>query len=262
MITKLDKEFIRSLAREGKREDGRAFGEVRPLAIEIGYAKNAEGSALVTIGETKVLVGVKLSVGEPFADTPNEGVLIVNAELGPKASPEFETGPPGVEAIELARVVDRGIRESKCIDLGALCVTPKEKVWMIAVDIDIINDAGNLIDAAGMAAIAALYDAKIPELDEDGRPVFGTKAGKLKLRHVPVPVTVYKIGGALMLDADFEEAQAADARLTVTSVDGYLCAMQKGGTGNFKTAEVVRAVEIAYEKATGLREQVKQAAGI
>lgn len=262
MITKIDKEFIRTMAKEGKREDGRTFEQFRPLTVELGYAKNAEGSALVTLGETRVLAGVKLSVGEPFADTPNEGVLIVNAELGPKASPEFETGPPREEAVELARVIDRGIRESKCIDLEALCITPKEKVWIVNIDIDPINDAGNLIDASGVAAIAALYDAKIPELDGDGVPIFGTSAGKLKLKHVPVPVTVFKINGALVLDADFEEAAAADSRLTVTSVDGFLCAIQKGGEGNFKTSEVVRGVELAYKKARELREVVKQAVGV
>ena len=215
----------------------------------------------MTLGATKVLVGVKLSVGTPFADTSDEGVLMVNAEFGPKASPEFETGPPGVDSIELSRVVDRGIRESKCIDLNALCITPKEKVWMVSVDIDIINDAGNLIDAAGIAAIAALFDARLPEIDEEVRPVFGTKKGKLKISKIPVPVTVYRINGALVLDADFEEVEAAECRLTVTSVDGFLCAMQKGGAGNFKTAEVVQAVEMAYAKAVPLREAVKQAIG-
>ncbi|MBI4017577.1 MAG: exosome complex protein Rrp42 [Candidatus Aenigmarchaeota archaeon] len=262
MITKLDKEFIRTLARDGKRENGRRFDEFRPLKIELGYAKNAEGSALVTLGETRVLAGVKLSVGTPFADTANEGVLMVNAELGPKASPEFEAGPPSAQAIELARVIDRGIRESKCVDLEALCITPKEKVWIISVDIDPLNDGGNLMDAGGIAAIAALYNTKIPKLDEDGRPMFGTDAGRLKLRKIPVPVTIYKIGSAVVMDPDFEEAEAADARLTVTSVDGFLCAMQKGGTGNFKSDEVVRVVESAYGKAAELRSAIKDALGI
>ncbi|QQG39939.1 MAG: exosome complex protein Rrp42 [Candidatus Aenigmatarchaeota archaeon] len=262
MITKIDKEFIKTLAREGKREDGRAFDQFRDLKIETGFAKNAEGSALVTLGETRVLAGVKLSVGTPFADTANEGVLMVNAELGPKASPEFETGPPKEGAIELARVIDRGIRESKCIDLEALCITPKEKVWMVSVDIDPINDGGNILDAAGIAAIAALHDVKIPKLDEDVRPIFGTNSGKLKLRHIPIPVTTFKVNGALVMDPDFEEEASAEARLTVTSVEGFLCAMQKGGESNFKTEEVVRAAETAYAKATELREVVKQAVGL
>ena len=88
MITEIDKTYIKNLVKEGKRDDGRDFLQFRDMKIETGYVKNAEGSALVTLGDTKVLVGVKMEVGEPFPDTPDEGILIVNAELVPIASPE------------------------------------------------------------------------------------------------------------------------------------------------------------------------------
>ena len=64
----------------------------------------------------RFLCGVKVGTGEPFEDTPNDGVLTVNAELVPVASPNFEPGPPNEDSIELARVVDRGISESHAID--------------------------------------------------------------------------------------------------------------------------------------------------
>ena len=133
MITEIDKSYIKNLILDGKRTDGRGFKEFRKLDIKRGYAKNAEGSALVTLGNTQVLVGVKMEVGEPYPDSLDEGILMVNAELVPIASPEFETGPPDEYSIELARVVDRGLREGHALDTEKLVIKSGEKVWCIFI---------------------------------------------------------------------------------------------------------------------------------
>jgi exosome complex component RRP42 len=73
------------------------------------------------------MAGIKMDIGEPYPDEPDSGVMTTAAELIPMASPDFESGPPDEESIELARVVDRGIRESKIIDVDKLCVVPSEK---------------------------------------------------------------------------------------------------------------------------------------
>src|SRR2546427_871780 len=119
------REHIARLAASGKRTDGRRFDEPRPLVVQKNYIKNAEGSARVQLGNTDVLVGVKIDVGEPYPDTPNQGVLSTSAELIPMASPNFEAGPPSPTAIELARVADRGIREAKDGSGGKLWISPK-----------------------------------------------------------------------------------------------------------------------------------------
>jgi exosome complex component RRP42 len=98
---------------KGKRLDGRGLKTTGKSKIEQGLIEKAEGSARVLLGKTEVLVGIKVETGTPFPDTPNEGVMTVNAELVPLASPTFEPGPPDENSIELARIVDRGIRESK-----------------------------------------------------------------------------------------------------------------------------------------------------
>ena len=114
---------IISLLNAGTRLDGRKLTEYRkPIEAEYGIVKTAEGSARVKIGETEVMVGVKMEVGEPYPDMPDQGTIIVGAELLPLSNPEFELGPPGIQAIELARVVDRGIRESKAVELKTLCI--------------------------------------------------------------------------------------------------------------------------------------------
>ena len=70
--------------------------------------------------------------------------------------------PPGEDAIELARVVDRGIRESGMVDVEQLCIVPGEEVWMCFVDIYALDYDGNLFDAANLAAVSALRTAVIP----------------------------------------------------------------------------------------------------
>ena len=138
------------------RLDGRKFTDYRTVKVEVNVTNTAEGSARVIIGKTDVIAGVKMEVMKPYPDTPDEGSIMVGAELLPLSSPEFELGPPGQEAIELARVIDRGIRESKALDFKKLCIKEGEKIWMIVLDICTINDAGNLLDASSLAAIASL----------------------------------------------------------------------------------------------------------
>jgi len=158
IVVNVKKKQITNLIESGKRIDGRGPKDYREIQIESGVIEKAEGSARVRLGNTEIIVGVKIGTGKPFADVPDKGVLTVNAELVPLASPSFEPGPPGENAVELARVVDRGIRESKAIDLTKLCVESGKLVFVVFIDVYVLNYDGNLIDAAAMAALAALVN--------------------------------------------------------------------------------------------------------
>jgi len=78
----------------GKRMDGRALDQHRELKIETGVIPKANGSARVFLGNTQVIAGVKIATGIPFPDTPDKGILMVNAEILPLSSPYAEPGPP------------------------------------------------------------------------------------------------------------------------------------------------------------------------
>jgi len=257
-IANIKREYINNLASEGKRVDERALDEYRNLKIIPNYIKKAEGSAFVELGGTKVIVGVKYDVGTPFPDIPNEGVMTTSAELPPMASPDFESGPPGEDAIELARVVDRGIRESKAIDTEKLCIKPGELVRIVFVDIQVLDDGGNLIDACGIGAITALKCARMPVYDEDGNPTEEIEA--LPLRKVPVTCTIAKIGGNLLVDPEKDEEKVMQSRVTVsTDEDGNIVAMQKGIDGSFKLEEIMEAVRLAKVKGQENREKILKA---
>ncbi|MBS3126321.1 exosome complex protein Rrp42 [Candidatus Woesearchaeota archaeon] len=246
---------VLKLLKADTRLDGRRATEYRePIKVEQGIICTAEGSARVTIGGTQVMVGVKLEIGEPFPDRPDEGTIMVGAELLPLSNPDFELGPPSIQAVELARVVDRGIRESKAVDFKSLCIEPGEKVWLVIIDICPINDAGNLFDASALAALAALKNTRFPKV-EDGKISYKEKTNKgMKVVKDPVSVTVCKVGDALIVDPLTEEEKIIDARLTVASTaDGTLCALQKGGSMPLSVEDVEKMVAIGISKGKELR---------
>jgi exosome complex component RRP42 len=246
-------EYILEMIKEGKRIGNRALDEFRKIEIETNLIKKAEGSARVKLGDTDVIVGVKLDVGEPFKDTPDEGILITSAEFTPIASPEFEPGPPGEDAIELARVVDRGIREGEAIDLKKLCIKEGEKVWIVFVDIHILNHMGNLLDASALASMAALLHTKIPKY-EDGSIIREESSGSLPILHKPITVTVGKIYDKLLVDLLREEEEACNAKLSIAvREDDKICAMQKSGELPLTFKEVEECIQIALKKSKEIR---------
>jgi len=258
MGSRIRQKQIAQLLKAGKRLDGRGLIEYRPIKIETGIIEKAEGSAQVCLGKTQVMVGVKIETGGPFSDRPNDGVLTVNSEFVPLASPEFEAGPPGEESIELARIVDRGLRESKAIELEKLCIVPEKKVFVIFFDVYVLNHDGNLVDASGLAALAALLNTKIFKYEiEDGEVVRKPGFTSLPIRNYPVAVTFASIDGKLVLDPWLDEEQVMNSRLTMTfDKDGKICAVQKGRQGTLTPQQIIEAANIAREKAEELRKQV------
>lgn len=251
VLSALKRDFIHNLIVEGKRADGRGFLEMRDISVRTNVIDKAEGSAYVKYGETKVLVGIKLQKGTPFPDSPNEGIIMTGMELNPLASPDFEAGPPREEAIEMSRIVDRGIRESRSIDLGKLCIKEGELVWMVFIDISVINDAGNLVDASCLGSIAALMTSVIPEDAANSFPSM-----PMPMRNTPVGVTVAGIDNALILDPSLDEENLCDTKLTViTDKDGALSGMQKSGHEPLSPAAVIEMVNLARDRAAELRER-------
>jgi len=258
LVTKVRLRQIAELLEKGKRLDDRGLLDYRPIKIEQGLIERAEGSARCYLGKSEVLAGVKVETGEPFPDTPNDGVMTVNAELVPLASPNFEPGPPNEESVELARVVDRGIRESHAIDTEKLCIEPGKKVFVVFVDVYVLNHDGNLIDCAALAAMAALLNTKMPNYEiKDGELIMKQGYTQLPLKSHPITVTIGKINNHLIIDPWIEEEQVMDARITIAINDeGNICAVQKGLSGYFTPQQILEASKIAQEKSAELRKKL------
>jgi len=252
IVSDIKRDYIMRLLNAGTRIDNRKFDETREVHIETGVIGTAEGSARVRFGRTDVMVGIKMDVGEPYPDTPNTGVMTTNAELVPMASPTFESGPRNPVSIEVARVIDRGIRESKLIDLEKLVITPGEKVWVIFIDIHVLDYDGNIFDVGSLAALTALRTAVVPasrfELGEDfPMPVNGT----------PVMVTMAKVGSHLLVDPNLDEEGIAEGRISIClDENNHIRAMQKGLVGAFTREEVMKALDLAKGVAPKVRSQI------
>jgi len=245
----LTEKRIKEYLAEGKRFDGRKPGEFREISIETGVSKKAEGSARVKIGKTEVIVGIKLDVSEPYPDSLDKGKLMVTSELLPLSSPRFESGPPRFPAIELGRLIDRAIRESKFIQFEKLCIKKGEKVWAVFIDIYSINDDGNLIDAAGIGALVALKTAKFPKYDEKNEKVLHEELTIKKIplsKEIPIMVTVHKIGDNILVDPTLEEEDINEVRITIGgTTDGTIFSMQKGNPKEIRIEDIYKILDLA-----------------
>ena len=262
IVPQIIKESVTNLIAKGERPDGRALGQYREISLETGFIKKAEGSARVKIGKTQIVVGAKPQIGEPFPDTPNVGVLITNSELLPMAAPNFEAGPPNETSVELSRVTDRCIREGKVVDLEKLAIIPGKKVWMIFMDLHIVDYDGNLFDAAVLGCLAALMNTKIPTttIKDDEIVLDHEKMVPLPIKEQPLMCTLAKIGSELVVDPSLEEDDVLDARVSIgVRADGSICAMQKGGSVPFTREELLKAVGIAQKKTVELRKSIPPA---
>ncbi|MCJ7574677.1 exosome complex protein Rrp42 [Candidatus Bathyarchaeota archaeon] len=258
IVSHLKQRKIQDVVMSGRRMDGRGLEDYRELTIRSGMLEKSEGSAEVYLGKTHVVVGVKVGTGTPFEDTPDEGVLMCNAEFTPIASPEWEPGPPNEDSIELARVVDRGLRSAEVLDTNELSIIPGKLVHIVFVDFYVLNYDGNLIDACSAGALAALMKAKkqVYEVKEK-EPVLTDKKVPLTIRKKPVAVSMVKIGGNFIFDPTADEEEVMDARLTVTfDEDGNVCTMQKSGSEGLTMEEIKKCINTAAAKAPEIRAKV------
>src|SRR5256712_11997711 len=226
------------LLAKGKRVDGRSQDETRALKIETRLIEKANGSAKVSLGNTQVIAGVKVATGTPFADTPDKGVLMVNAEVLPLSSPYAEACPPDEHAIERARVVDRGVREAELVDLSKLVLIAGKSVYTVFVDVNILNVDGNLFDATSYAVVSALRTAKMPKFEADGEKVTNTgKLTPLPVQKTPVSITMARIGTIIVVYPTAEEEAVMVDRKTLTHyADEHILHGQLGEAGHLRPA--------------------------
>lgn len=262
VLDDLKKSQILELLEQGKRADGRAMDEQRKLVIETNAVPKANGSARVRLGGSEVICGVKIQPDRPFPDMGDKGIFICTAELLPLSHPSVETGPPGPDVIELARVVDRGIRESHMVDLAQLVIEKNKSVVGVFADNVVVDYDGNLFDACSYAATAALMSATSPKwvMQDDVPTLEGGQESPVPVTTIPVSVTMAKIGNHIVVDPDASEWACMDARVTITTdSDGNICALQKGGKNGFEFDDLIKCGELSVRVGAKIREQLKQA---
>jgi exosome complex component RRP42 len=160
----------------------------------------------------------------------------------------------------LARVVDRGIRESHMVDVSQLVIEKDKSVVGVFADIVVIDYDGNLFDACSYAATAALLTSKTPKwtMVDDKVTLVDGEESPLPTTTIPVSVTIGKIGNHIVVDPSADEWDSMDARVTITSdSDGNICALQKGGSDGFTLEEMHQCGDISVKVGAKIREKLK-----
>ena len=261
IIDDLKKSKLVSLLEKGERLDGRGLEEQRALKIETGVIPKANGSARVFLGDTEVVAGVKVQPDRPFPDMGDRGIFICTAEILPLAHPDIETGPPNPEVIELARVVDRGIRESGMLDMSTMVLEKNKSVVGVFADNSVVDVDGNLFDACSYASTAAILTTRIPkwEIKDEVPTLIEGKESAAPITTIPVSVTMAKINDRILVDPNADEWTVMDARVTITTnSDGNICALQKGGRNGFTYDELVRCGELSITVGAKVRETLQK----
>jgi ribonuclease PH len=226
------------------RRDGRAPAQLRPVDIETGFVRNADGSALIAVGGTRVICTASLVDGVPsWREGSGRGWLtaeygMLPASTGARRPRDATRGRPDGRTIEIQRLIGRAVRA--VADLDAL----GERT--IYLDCDVFDADGG----TRCAAITGAYVALKLALDE---LVARGDLARPPLRSSVAAVSCGIVEGVPVLDLDYREDSAADVDMNVVMTGaGELVEVQATGEGvAFSRAELDALLELA---ATGIDE--------
>ena len=214
---------VKLIDEKGLRHDGRRPDELRPIKMEIGILKNADGSALVEFGKTKVIAAV-YGPREPHPKhlaLPSRAILRVRYHMAPFSTHERKSPAPSRREIELSKVIREGL-ESAIISE----TFPRAS---IDVFIEVLNAHGGTRTAGITAASLALADAGIP------------------MKDLVAGVAVGKVDGVLVLDIDEVEDMYGEADMPMAAMPslGVITLLQLNGV--LSREEFSKALELGWK---------------
>lgn len=263
-LSNCERRFLLRAIEEKKRLDGRQTYDYRSIKISFG---TDYGCCIVELGKTRVLGQVSCELVSPKLNRATEGILFFNLELSQMAAPAFEPGRQSDLLVKLNRLLERCLRNSKCVDTESLCVIAGEKVWQIRVDLHLLNHDGNIIDAASIAAIVALCHFRRPDVSVQGDEVtLYTPEERdpvpLSVHHMPVCVSFafFRQGTFLLVDPSEREERVMDGLLVIAmNKHREICTLQSSGGIMLLTEQVLRCSKIAGVKVAEITELIQKA---
>ncbi|XP_040274336.1 exosome complex component RRP45 [Bufo bufo] len=263
-LSNCERAFLLQAITERKRIDGRQTYDYRNIKISFG---TEYGCCIVELGKTRVLGQVSCELVAPKINRPTEGILFFNLELSSMASPAFESGRSSELLVKLNRLLERCLRNSKCIDTESLCVQAGEKVWQIRVDLHLLNHEGNIIDAASIAAVAALCHFRRPDVSVQGEEVTVYSPEErdpvpLSIHHMPICASFafFQQGTFLLVDPNEREERVMDGLLVIAmNKHREICTIQSSGGIMLLKDQVLRCSKVAGVKVAEITELIHKA---
>jgi ribonuclease PH len=200
------------------REDGRRSDELRPLELDVDYLEQPQGSALISLGRTRILCTASIDEGVPrWLKGAGRGWMtaeygLLPASTGERTAREASSGRQKGRTVEIQRLIGRSMRA--VTDLEAL---GERTLWL---DCDVLQADGG----TRCAAISGAYVAARRALDRLG-------LGRALMDSVAA-VSVGLVDGEPMLDLDYSEDSHAEVDVNVVmSGDGRLIEVQATAEG-------------------------------
>lgn len=229
------KSNVNLISEDGIRHDGRRLDELRPIRMQVGVLSNADGSALVEFGRTKVLAAV-YGPKEPiqkFALLPDKATLRVRYHMAPFSTEERKSPAPSRREVELTKV----IREA----LEPIIIVEEYPRTVIDIFIEVLQADGGTRTAGVTAASLALADAGIP------------------MRALVGGVAIGKVEGKLVVDVDEIEDMYGEADMPVAAAPdlGLVTLLQLNGV--LTKEEFTKALDLALTAIRTIVELEKKA---
>ncbi|XP_068010065.1 exosome complex component RRP45 [Melanerpes formicivorus] len=263
-LSNCERRFLLRAIEERKRLDGRQCYDYRNVRISFGVEY---GCCIVELGKTRVLAQVSCELVPPKPNRPTEGILFFNLELSPMAAPGFEPGRQTELLVKVNRLIERCLRNSKCIDTESLCVVAGEKVWQIRLDLHLLNHEGNIIDAASIAGIVALCHFRRPDVSVQGEEVTVYTPEErdpvpLSIHHMPICVSFafFQQGTYLLVDPSEREERVMDGVLVIAmNKHQEICTIQSSGGIMLVKDQILRCSKITAVKVAEMTELIQKA---
>ncbi|ORX44743.1 exosc8 protein [Hesseltinella vesiculosa] len=228
-------EYMRRFIDQKVRPDGRLLDRFRETLITSNVISTANASAMVRLGGTTVVCGIKAEVGEPSIDTPDQGYLVPNVILSPLCSSQFRPGPPSEQAQIISEFLSQLFtRQPHLIPLESLCIESANAVWVLHADIVCLNYDGNMLDASLLALTQALCQLRLPKAEVNEGVVVADKDDTFQpfeMTRFPIAATYCVFApDAILSDPNDAEEQLTKETLTVVmDSDGDLLHVHKNG---------------------------------
>uniref|UniRef100_H2ZE95 Exosome component 7 n=1 Tax=Ciona savignyi TaxID=51511 RepID=H2ZE95_CIOSA len=248
-----EKWFIIHGIQDDLRNDGRSCDDYRHIEVETGVISNTHGSSRLRLGNTEVMVGVKVELGTPDPHSPNDGLIHFHVDCSPNADPSFQ-GRGGEElSSNISCILTRIFNNKTAIDLSTLGIIPHKQCWVVHVDVLILECGGNLFDAVSVAVKASLHNTGIPNIQvtdgdegtqEISLPDDPNDVKFINTNNCPLLVTISKAGSRHIVDATADEESCCNASLVVgVTRRGRTMGMRKMGEGSLDPESIPEMIE-------------------
>ncbi|KAF8821558.1 3' exoribonuclease family, domain 1 domain-containing protein [Cardiosporidium cionae] len=255
--------FLVTALHDGIRVDGRSLAECRRLSFRFSHLF---GQVEVSLGNTIVACVIQSEIVEPHHSRPNEGFLMVNVDF--KSIRRVADDASVADAMEICSLIEKLLKGCRAVDVEALCILGAEKVWLIRVDLHVLNNDGNLMDTCTIAAVAGVLHFRLREVSVTGNIVTAASLEDcdpvpLCIHHVPFSITLAQFEGSddlFVVDPLLAEESAMSGRITVAiNQYGELCNVHKPGGKSISFSHLQQCIQSAAATAKQFADSLNKA---